>query len=84
MVVRRGRTARTRALGVLLAALVTQAILGEVQYRNALPWGLVLVHVFLAATIWALSLALAYVLLRPPAGLARHEVRGEAPPWTDL
>ena len=29
-------------------------ILGEVQYRNALPWGLVLVHVFLAATIWSL------------------------------
>ena len=61
-----------RLWGVLLAALVAQAILGEVQYRNALPWGLVLVHVFLAATIWALSLALAYVLWRPPAGLARQ------------
>ena len=34
---------------------VAQAILGEVQYRNALPWGLVLVHVVLAATIWALQ-----------------------------
>lgn len=57
---------------LLLAALVAQAILGEVQYRNALPWGLVLVHVFLAATIWALSLALAYALWRPPARLARQ------------
>ena len=56
---------------MLLVALVVQAILGEVQYRNALPWGLVLVHVFLAATIWTLSLALAYVLWRPPAVLAR-------------
>jgi len=56
---------------LLLVALVAQAILGEVQYRNALPWGLVLVHVFLAATIWALSLMLAYVLWRPPAALAR-------------
>jgi heme a synthase len=36
----------------LLAVLVAQAILGEVQYRNALPWGLVLVHVVLATAIW--------------------------------
>jgi heme a synthase len=60
--------------GVLLAVLVAQAILGEVQYRNALPWGLVLVHVMLAAGIWALSLALAFVLWRPPALLARERV----------
>jgi heme a synthase len=61
-----------RLWGLLLAALVAQAILGEVQYRNALPWGLVLVHVFLAATIWALSVALAFALWRPPAALARE------------
>ena len=40
---------------------------GEVQYRNALPWGLVLVHVTLAATIWALTVGVAYALWRPPA-----------------
>ena len=57
----------------LLVVLVAQAVLGEVQYRNALPWGLVLVHVFLAASIWTLSLALAYVLWRPPARLARRQ-----------
>ena len=45
--------------------------MGEVQYRNALPWGLVLVHVALAAAIWAFSLALAFTLWRPPAPLAR-------------
>jgi len=61
-----------RIWGLLLLALVAQAILGEVQYRSALPWGLVLVHVFLAATIWALSLVLACVLWRPPAALARQ------------
>jgi heme a synthase len=61
-----------RLWGVLLVALVAQAIVGEVQYRSALPWGLVLVHVFLAATIWASSLALAYALWRPPAPLARQ------------
>ena len=61
-----------RLWGALLAVLVAQAILGEVQYRTALPWGLVLVHVFLAAAIWALTIALAYALWRPPAALARQ------------
>ena len=62
-----------RLWGLLLTVLVAQGILGEVQYRNGLPWGLVLVHVLLAATIWALSLALAYVLWRPPTPLARQQ-----------
>jgi heme a synthase len=53
--------------GVLMLVLVTQMVVGEVQYRNALPWGLVLVHVTLAATIWALTVAIAYALWRPPA-----------------
>jgi len=52
--------------GALLAVLVAQAVVGEVQYRTALPWGLVLAHVFLAAAIWAGSVALAYALWRPP------------------
>jgi cytochrome c oxidase assembly protein subunit 15 len=54
---------------VTLVVLAAQAVLGEVQYRNALPWGLVLVHVFLAAAVWTLSVALAAVLWRPPAPL---------------
>lgn len=54
---------------VALVVLVAQSILGEVQYRNALPWGLVLVHVFLAATIWCLSVAITAALWRPPAAL---------------
>jgi cytochrome c oxidase assembly protein subunit 15 len=56
----------------LLVVLVAQAILGEVQYRNALPWGLVLVHVILATAIWGFSLALAFTLWRPPRPLARE------------
>ncbi len=69
---------RDRYLGVvrlwalLLGVLAAQAILGEIQYRNALPWGLVLVHVALAAAIWGLSVTLAYVLWRTPARLARQ------------
>lgn len=59
-----------RIWAAALAVLVAQMILGEVQYRNALPWGLVLLHVFLAATIWSLAVTLAHVLWRPPAALA--------------
>lgn len=71
-----------RLWAILLAVLVAQAILGEIQYRNALPWGLVLVHVMLAAAIWALSLALAFVLWRPPTQLAR-EVLARGRPAAD-
>ena len=59
----------------LLAVLVAQAIVGEVQYRNALPWGLVLVHVVLAAAIWTLFVALSLVLWRPPMPLAPAAAR---------
>jgi len=53
----------------LLAVLGLQMLLGEIQYRNALPWGLVLLHVLLAATIWTLTIVLVHVLFRPPAPL---------------
>jgi cytochrome c oxidase assembly protein subunit 15 len=58
-----------RLAAALLGVLVAQMAVGEVQYRNALPWGLVLVHVTLAAAIWALTVAIAYALWRPPAPL---------------
>lgn len=56
----------------LVVTLGAQAILGEVQYRNALPWGLVLVHVVLATAIWAFSLALVFSMWRPPRPLTRE------------
>lgn len=68
-----------RLWGALLVVLVAQAILGEIQYRNALPWGLVLVHVMLAAAIWGLSVALALALRRPPAQLSREDVGSGEP-----
>ena len=58
-----------RLAAVLLAVLLVQMLVGEIQYRNALPWGLVLVHVTLGAAIWALTVGVAYVLWRPPAAL---------------
>jgi cytochrome c oxidase assembly protein subunit 15 len=54
---------------VLFAVLLVQMAVGEIQYRNALPWWLVVIHVSLAATIWTLTVAIAYALHRPPAPL---------------
>jgi heme a synthase len=54
----------------LLGVLLVQMLVGEIQYRNALPWGLVLVHVTLAAAIWALTVAVVHALARTPAPLA--------------
>jgi cytochrome c oxidase assembly protein subunit 15 len=63
----------------LLGVLLVQMLVGEIQYRNALPWGLVLVHVTLAATLWALTVGVAYTLWRPPLALvARSASRVEA------
>jgi cytochrome c oxidase assembly protein subunit 15 len=56
----------------LVAVLLVQLAVGEIQYRNALPWVLVLVHVVLAAAAWGLTVVIAYTLVRPPASLARH------------
>lgn len=58
---------------VLLATLLLQMAVGEIQYRNALPWGLVLVHVVLAAAIWMLTVAVVWALWRPPAPLVGGE-----------
>jgi cytochrome c oxidase assembly protein subunit 15 len=58
-----------RLAGILLAVLLAQMLVGEIQYRNALPWGLVLVHVTLGAAIWGLTVATAHALWRPPQPL---------------
>ena len=57
--------------GALLAVILVQMAIGEIQWRSALPWGVVLVHVALAAAIWALTVLLATVLWRTPAPLTR-------------
>lgn len=66
----RGRAPGVALLGAtLLAVLLVQMAVGEIQYRNALPWGLVLVHVLLGATIWTLTVAIVHALWRPPLPL---------------
>ena len=77
--VRHRREARGVAAlgGILLALLVGQMVLGEVQYRSHLPWGLVLVHVMLAASVWSTTVAIAYAVWRPPAPLVSAAPRSQ-------
>lgn len=68
----RSRAPRLFAGGLaVLAILLVQVGLGELQYRLHLPWYLVLVHVAVAATAWLGVVALVTALWRPPASLAR-------------
>jgi cytochrome c oxidase assembly protein subunit 15 len=55
----------------VLALLLVQMIVGEVQYRTHLPWPLVLAHVGLAAAVWAVLVAFITVLWRPPRALVQ-------------
>jgi heme a synthase len=54
-----------RFAAVVFVALLVQMGLGELQWRAHLPWGLVLVHVFLAAAVWVGVVALTTLLFRP-------------------
>ena len=45
--------------GAVLILLLAQMAVGEVQWREALPWWLVLIHVTLATAVWAVVVALA-------------------------
>jgi cytochrome c oxidase assembly protein subunit 15 len=67
----RERSPRLFRLAAGLVALVlVQMGLGELQYRTHLPWWLVLVHVALAAAVWAWTVTLVTLVHRPLASLA--------------
>lgn len=59
------RVSQRRAAAVVLGVLAVQMVVGEVQYRTQLPWWLVLVHVTLAAALWASTVTLIALLWRP-------------------
>jgi cytochrome c oxidase assembly protein subunit 15 len=61
----RHRAPQVRWAYVLLALLVVQMVIGEIQYRTHLPWWLVLGHVTLAVTVWAALTAFVFSLWRP-------------------
>lgn len=54
---------------ILLALLLVQMGVGELQWRNQLPWWLVLIHVALAAAVWAWTVGLVTALWRTPRRL---------------
>jgi heme a synthase len=56
-----------RASAVLLVLLGIQMAIGEIQYRNELPWWLVLMHVTMAAGVFAWTVSLVARLWRPVA-----------------
>jgi len=63
---RPGTNALLKVSAALLALLLVQMAVGEIQYRNELPWWLVLVHVSLAAAIWSVTVALVTLMWRAP------------------
>jgi cytochrome c oxidase assembly protein subunit 15 len=56
-----------RAAAGLLVLLGTQMAIGEIQYRTQLPWWLVLIHVTMAAAVFAWTVGLVARLWRPVA-----------------
>jgi cytochrome c oxidase assembly protein subunit 15 len=70
---RREDAPRLFAFGVgVFVLLLVQMGLGELQWRTHLPWGLVLLHVFLAATVWIGTVALATLFFRPNVDFAHR------------
>lgn len=68
---RRDRWPRLFRAGlVVLGLVVAQMAVGELQYRLELPWGIVAVHVALAAAVWAAVVALVATFWRTPAVFA--------------
>ena len=75
---RRDRSPRLfRAALAVLALLLVQMGVGEIQWRTHLPWGVVLAHVALAAAVWAGTVALAVLIWRPLRSFAPNVG------WTD-
>jgi cytochrome c oxidase assembly protein subunit 15 len=59
-----------RLMLALLAILLVQVGIGEIQWHERLPSWLVLLHVSVAATVWVATVGLAYAFWRPPRPLA--------------
>lgn len=67
---RRRARVELRLAAVVLGLLLVQMAVGETQWRQGLPWGLVLVHVTVATAIWVCVVALAArIVLRRRARL---------------
>jgi|SRR5581483_3396916 len=61
----RRRSTHLRLGLLVVGVLAVQMTIGEIQYRTGVPWRLVLVHVTLAAALWATTAAFVFSLWRP-------------------
>ena len=74
------RLVSERALAmVVIGLLLAQMAVGEIQWRNELPWWLVLVHVALATAVWAGIVAIASFLPLRQSRLAAGAAAPRAP-----
>ena len=66
LVARRAQAPRLLTVGGVVATLaLAQSFVGELQWQTELPWGIVLVHVALAAAVWAAVVVLVTLFFRP-------------------
>ena len=66
LVARRARLPRLFRIGLVVAALaLAQSAVGELQWQTELPWGIVLVHVALAAAVWSATVVLVTLFHQP-------------------
>jgi len=66
LVARRTRSPRLFRVGLVVAALaLAQSVVGELQWQTELPWGIVLVHVALAAAVWSATVVLVTLFHQP-------------------
>jgi len=66
LVARRTRSPRLFRVGLVVAALaLAQSAVGELQWQTELPWGIVLVHVALAAAVWSATVVLVTLFHQP-------------------
>ena len=68
-----------RLAWALVAVVAVQITIGEYQWRNQLPWWAVLLHVSVAALVWATSVTLARTLA-PHARPRPREAAADAAP----
>lgn len=68
-----------RDLVLLCGLVVLQVTLGEVQYRNGLPWQVVLAHVANAALLWAVAARIAADVVFPVAATSAEQPSRVAP-----
>jgi cytochrome c oxidase assembly protein subunit 15 len=61
---------------LLLAVIVAQGVIGYVQYFTGVPAGLVVVHIAVAALLWAVTLRFALGMFRWPAPAGSVPVTG--------